>query len=334
MSIFTLRPFPNSGDRHEIDRWFRSLSDVLQSIISTDGVPEGSTNLYFTDARARAALSGTAPISYNSTTGAISLSIGNGLTTTAGNLVVVPGEIDHDQLLNFLSNEHIDWTNTTQNLVTSGTIQGSTVTGTTAVVGGSGGDTTTISNDGVRLLGTATQFRDELGNVTTLARQGSGVSLNTTQGAVEFTTGANLNDFLLTDVQRNHDAKTDAVIYPHIHCWLDQTTTIPNILIRYRWQETGGLKVTTWTDYILDTIIVGEPAAGETRNALISNTTGITPPSGSGVSPIIQFKLFRDNANNSGAFAGSDGFSGVFSITAFDVHVEEDSMGSGTEYVK
>lgn len=38
----------------------------------TDAVPEGSTNLYYTDTRARAALSATGPVSYNATTGVIS----------------------------------------------------------------------------------------------------------------------------------------------------------------------------------------------------------------------------------------------------------------------
>jgi len=42
---------------------------------TTDNVSEGATNLYFTNARARAALSASTGISYNSTTGAISCTI-------------------------------------------------------------------------------------------------------------------------------------------------------------------------------------------------------------------------------------------------------------------
>jgi hypothetical protein len=34
-------------------------------------------------------------------------------------------DIDHDQLTNFDASEHIDWTNASNNLKTSGTIQGS-----------------------------------------------------------------------------------------------------------------------------------------------------------------------------------------------------------------
>ena len=59
---------------------------------STSDLTEG-TNLYYTDARSRAAISGTGGISYNSSTGVISADL------TA---------IDHDQLQNFVANEHID----------------------------------------------------------------------------------------------------------------------------------------------------------------------------------------------------------------------------------
>lgn len=51
---------------------------VLTGSIDTDDVAEGSTNLYFTNTRARSALSAGTGISYNSTTGEISLSGGGG----------------------------------------------------------------------------------------------------------------------------------------------------------------------------------------------------------------------------------------------------------------
>lgn len=45
------------------------------SISSTDDLPEGTTNLYYTTARARGAISVTGPLSYNSNTGVIGLGI-------------------------------------------------------------------------------------------------------------------------------------------------------------------------------------------------------------------------------------------------------------------
>ena len=47
--------------------------------LDTDGIQEGSTSLFFTDARARAAFSGGDGITYNSSTGAFSADLGDGL---------------------------------------------------------------------------------------------------------------------------------------------------------------------------------------------------------------------------------------------------------------
>ena len=57
-------------------RWSGSAYvEIAASPGSTDSVTEGSTNLYFTNTRARGALSGSTGISYNSSTGAISSTI-------------------------------------------------------------------------------------------------------------------------------------------------------------------------------------------------------------------------------------------------------------------
>lgn len=53
--------------------WSQELFDSAFAAKTTDDLTEGVTNLYFTIARARAALSATAPITYNSTSGAIGL---------------------------------------------------------------------------------------------------------------------------------------------------------------------------------------------------------------------------------------------------------------------
>lgn len=56
--------------------------------INTDDVGEGVTNKYYTDARARTAISGTGAISYNNATGAISLT-SSGVTSGTYNTVTV-----------------------------------------------------------------------------------------------------------------------------------------------------------------------------------------------------------------------------------------------------
>jgi hypothetical protein len=48
-------------------------------ILDTDDIPEGVTNLYYTDAQARAALSATSPLLYNSGTGDFSIQVATAL---------------------------------------------------------------------------------------------------------------------------------------------------------------------------------------------------------------------------------------------------------------
>ena len=80
-----LASFPGTGEQGKIYvaldtgktyRWSGSAYvEISASPGSTDAVTEGSTNLYFTQARARASLSGSTGISYNSSTGVISSTI-------------------------------------------------------------------------------------------------------------------------------------------------------------------------------------------------------------------------------------------------------------------
>lgn len=68
----------------ELDANFTNLNSAkLETTATTTNVAEG-TRLYFTDARARAAISATGSLSYNSTTGVISFTQGNSDTVSEG----------------------------------------------------------------------------------------------------------------------------------------------------------------------------------------------------------------------------------------------------------
>lgn len=64
--------------RVEFDEYGRAI-DAEEFLLNSDNVQEGVANLYFTDARARLALSGGAGINYNNTTGSIAIAT-NGVT--------------------------------------------------------------------------------------------------------------------------------------------------------------------------------------------------------------------------------------------------------------
>lgn len=173
-------------------------------------------------------------------------------------------------------------------------------------------------------------WRDELGDIATLARTGTGVSINTTEGTVDFTTGAALTDFVHTNVQLNHDLDlTSAAIHPHIH-WFQQYNATPNFLIQYRWQKNSGVKTTAWTDLRCNTNAFSYTVGTLHQLSYCS----IAIPENTLLSDIVQFKIFRDNANTSGVFAGADGYTGTVSLLSFDVHLTIDGLGSSSEFVK
>lgn len=195
-----------------------------------------------------------------------------------------------------------------------------------------GGNYTEVQEDGSMVAKeNATTYRDEIGDAVNLAQSWPGISTNEKEGVVEYTTAANLSDYLFANMQLNHDRKLDADIEPHIHI-LQNQNAIPNMLLQYRYQNIGAAKTTAWTNLPLDNAIFSYDSW--TLHQVLDPSTGITPPAGSNVSDIIQFRLIRDNANTSWEFAGADAYTGDVQVLAFDCHIEVNSLWSRTEYVK
>ena len=194
------------------------------------------------------------------------------------------------------------------------------------------GNYSEIEADGTLVFkGNATVFRDLLGDTLSLQQTGSGVSRNVSENTVDFTTGANLSDYMFGNYQVNHDWMAGSAIYPHIHFEQDNNN-MPNFLIRYRWQKQGHEKTTVWTDYKCNTPVFTYVSG--TLDQIANNTTGITPPVGYGISDIIEFRVFRDNANTSTVFTGADPYTGTVGLTSVDIHIEVDTIGSRTQYTK
>jgi len=190
---------------------------------------------------------------------------------------------------------------------------------------------TTFSSSGHQSMeGNARPWRDELADALTLEKNGPGISANLTEGVVEFSDASNLDDYALKNLQMNHDKDLSSSIYPHIHFFQDNNN-IPNFLLQYRWQIGGGAKTTAWTSIKCNTPVYTYTSG--TLNQKVYSS-GITPPGGTQLSDIVQFRIIRDNDNDSGLFTGIDTYTGTVGISYFDSHFQLNSIGSDEQYTK
>lgn len=145
-----LASFPGTGtsgiiyvaaDTSKAYRWSGSTYvEISGSPGSTDAVTEGTTNLYFTQARARSSISASGSLSYNSSTGVMSFT--DAVTSVAGKtgaVTLVKGDVG---LGNVENTALSTWAGST-NITTLGTItSGTWNAGTIAVTRGGTGVTT------------------------------------------------------------------------------------------------------------------------------------------------------------------------------------------------
>lgn len=199
-----------------------------------------------------------------------------------------------------------------------------------AIFGNSTSYTRFESDGTMEMTGDARTFRDEVGDITKLKIKGVGITEDSTDAVVNFSTNANLADYLYTNVQLNHDRDATADIYPHIH-WFQKEDNSVNWLIQYRWHVNCSTIETSWTDVPMNNLA----CVYSTGTLLqISFTTPISVPSGSTLSDILQIRVIRDVANGSTQFASTDNYSLPASALSFDVHIETNTLGSRTEYTK
>jgi hypothetical protein len=200
-----------------------------------------------------------------------------------------------------------------------------------AVIGGVSGYAEFLDDGTMVMRGNATTWRDEVNDALSIKHNGNDIIVNVGAAVVEISTSADLNDFLYCNVQLNHDRKLDADVHPHIH-WLQDTADTPNLLLQYRWHVIGSAMDTNWTNYPLSAHTF-EWSSGVIHQ-VTEGLAPVSPPSGSNISDIIQFKILRDNNNDSGVFDGTDTYTKSVSVMSFDIHVECDQTGSRQEYIK
>lgn len=234
-------------------------------------------------------------------------------------MIVLPMQFGQD-LLKALTERLRELANAVNNILT-----GEVTVNGTLQVGGATNYAQFESDGTLAFYGTATVWDDMLGAAVNLQQQGTGVSTNLAENQVEFTTAANLNDYLIDSQQISH-AWSGSAVSPHLHAW-QTTSAAPNWLIQYRWQKMNAVKVTSWTSVACNVPVFTYPGSG-TFHQLFTTAADITPPSGAGISDIIQFRILRDNANTSGVFAGADPVNATAAITSVDTHIEKNTLGS------
>lgn len=192
------------------------------------------------------------------------------------------------------------------------------------------GGSVEINSTGFLFSGDATFFDDLQGDITKTKTVGTRVTLNEAENTIDFTNTSTLSDYVYLNFQMSHKWKIGSIIYPHIH-WEQTLNATPNWLIQYRWQKQGGVKTTTWTNYKCN--VNAFTYTGGTLNQ-ISHDGGLTPPTGAGLSDIIEIRVIRDTANASGLFTPGNTYAATASVTSIDLHYECDSLGSNQEYIK
>jgi hypothetical protein len=197
---------------------------------------------------------------------------------------------------------------------------------------GSGVNETLFDSTGHQTMtGTARPWRDALTDALNIKNTGVGVSTNAAESTVEFVNNAlAASDYLYLNIQMNHDKDPTSSIYPHIH-FFQGRNAIPNFLLYYRWQKMGAEKATSWVPLKCTTLAF---TYGGTTRVNIASSVAIAPPTGTGLSDIVQFRICRDTNNASGLFTGADPYTGTVGVLAFDIHFQINSLGSTDEYTK
>lgn len=199
-------------------------------------------------------------------------------------------------------------------------------------VSSTGSGNVNISENGIQLFGTATMFDDLTADITRAKTVGTRITFNDTENTLDFSNLSTLSDYAVQVFQIKHGWKVGSVVYPHIH-FFQTEDLLPNLLLEYRWQINGQAKTNSWTRLPFNKVAFPFPPGPATLNQIIY-TSPLTPPIGSELSDVIQTRIIRDMSNTSGLFTSPDNYTGNVSVTSFDIHIELDTLGSNTEYIK
>jgi len=174
----------------------------------------------------------------------------------------------------------------------------------------------------IRLTGNATVWKDIEGAFSTGLNGGSIYPIYVVDsGYYTFTvdtTGPSICKQYFPAIQINHDFKTGATLYPHVHYKHETAKGTPTFIVKYRWKNIGQAP-TAWKWCKMNN------TTGTTNGTLqlAYSTNGISA-TGNYISAILQAQVYLYSQTGTG---GVNAYS-------FDLHGEIDSMGSDSETSK
>ena len=173
---------------------------------------------------------------------------------------------------------------------------------------------------------------DEFGSLiaSRIESPSSKIQQNLSEGTIDFADDCTLSDYLLLNMQINHNWDMVTPMDTHVH-WKQNSDDVPNLLRAHRWQVNGQPWVSDWT-YTKHS--ESKFSVDATPLLQITDFPEITVPDPIGVSSILQVRFYRDTNNDSGLFSGVDTYSGDLQAVFLDGHKTVDMLGSSEEYTK
>ena len=194
---------PNSGlANSSVTINSNSLSLGGSLTLDSDDIGEGASNLYFTNARSRGAISSSGGIAYNSSTGALSLSnisnseLANSSLTLNSNSVSLGGSLtlNTDDIGEGSTNLYYTDARSRSALSASG---GVTYNSTTGAFGLSSIPNSALANSSITINGVATPLGGSTTTTTVSGSLGSTITFQGTAGEVEVATNSGTSTFTI-----------------------------------------------------------------------------------------------------------------------------------------
>lgn len=162
------------------------------------------------------------------------------------------------------------------------------------------------------------------------------IDYNYYNGSISYQSNARYPDEVVSMLaQLPHAWKEGSEVRPHIH-WLQQSVDEPNWLLGYKIYDNGqsGNIDTDYSNHTFVTVDNNTFTYTSGNLVQISRFPAIDM-TGYGLSDMIHFVFFRDTANTSGEFVGTDPSGLVEHVIEFDIHYQTDqARGSRQEFIK